>query len=150
MKPTDDNTMVDVIPFRTTWPPKMVVGILPPHSSVVLFASVSRKAAALVVGKEPSSGKLTDSLDRVSIPSRTSLLTATGSSSLCVSLATTRSSVTLVTTVGVHIENFDPGRLTFSFQPVYVDSPNGRIPPIVTGTFGGADFFHSLLGETTE
>lgn len=34
--------------------------------------------------------------------------------------------------------------------PVYVNSPNGRVPPIVTGTFGGADFFHSLLGETTE
>ena len=42
------------------------------------------------------------------------------------------------------------GNLTFSPQPVYVDSPGGRVPPIVTGTFGGADFFHSLLGETTE
>ena len=42
-----------------------------------------------------------------------------------------------------------PGRLTFT-SPVHVDSPNGQVPPIVTGTFGGADFFHSLLGETTE
>ncbi|KAF5310722.1 hypothetical protein D9619_007668 [Psilocybe cf. subviscida] len=31
---------------------------------------------------------------------------------------------------------------------VLVDTPNGPAPPLVTGTFGGADFLHSLLGET--
>ncbi|KAH6912796.1 heterokaryon incompatibility Het-C [Coprinopsis sp. MPI-PUGE-AT-0042] len=31
---------------------------------------------------------------------------------------------------------------------VIIDTPNGPAPPIVTGTFGGADFVHSLLGET--
>ncbi|EAU92260.1 heterokaryon incompatibility protein HET-C [Coprinopsis cinerea okayama7 len=30
---------------------------------------------------------------------------------------------------------------------VLVDTPNGPAPPLVTGTFGGADFLHSLLGE---
>ena len=33
---------------------------------------------------------------------------------------------------------------------VSVDTPNGPAPPLVTGTFGGADFLHSLLGETGE
>ena len=34
---------------------------------------------------------------------------------------------------------------------VYVDTPNGEsVPPLVTGTFGSADFLHSLLGETGE
>ncbi|KAJ3810678.1 Het-C-domain-containing protein [Lentinula aff. lateritia] len=31
-----------------------------------------------------------------------------------------------------------------------IDTPNGRAPPLVTGTFGSADFLHSLLGEATE
>jgi hypothetical protein len=31
-----------------------------------------------------------------------------------------------------------------------IDTPNGRAPPLVTGTFGGADFLHSLMGEATE
>ncbi|PPQ91780.1 hypothetical protein CVT25_000425 [Psilocybe cyanescens] len=30
---------------------------------------------------------------------------------------------------------------------VVVDTPNGPAPPLVTGTFGSADFLHSLLGE---
>ena len=30
---------------------------------------------------------------------------------------------------------------------VTVNSPQGPVPPLVTGTFGGADFLHSLLGE---
>ncbi|KAF8320481.1 heterokaryon incompatibility Het-C, partial [Clavulina sp. PMI_390] len=31
---------------------------------------------------------------------------------------------------------------------VRINAPNGRrVPPIVTGTFGGSDFIHSLLGE---
>lgn len=34
---------------------------------------------------------------------------------------------------------------------VTVQAPNGeRVPPIVTGTFGGADFLHSLMGEATD
>lgn len=33
---------------------------------------------------------------------------------------------------------------------VIVDTPNGPAPPLVTGTFGGADFLHSLLGEAGE
>ncbi|KAJ7201281.1 Het-C-domain-containing protein [Mycena pura] len=32
-------------------------------------------------------------------------------------------------------------------EDVYVTTPNGRAPPLVTGTFGGADFLHSLMGE---
>lgn len=33
-------------------------------------------------------------------------------------------------------------------ENVLIQSPNGqRVPPLVTGTFGGADFIHSLLGE---
>ncbi|KAJ8084687.1 hypothetical protein PM082_003463 [Marasmius tenuissimus] len=31
-----------------------------------------------------------------------------------------------------------------------IDTPNGRAPPLVTGTFGGADFMHSMLGEATD
>ncbi|KAJ7705120.1 Het-C-domain-containing protein [Mycena metata] len=31
-----------------------------------------------------------------------------------------------------------------------IDTPNGRAPPLVTGTFGGADFLHSLMGEATD
>lgn len=27
-----------------------------------------------------------------------------------------------------------------------IDTPNGRAPPLVTGTFGGSDFIFSLLG----
>lgn len=33
---------------------------------------------------------------------------------------------------------------------VLVNTPWGPAPPLVTGTFGGADFLHSLLGEATE
>lgn len=36
------------------------------------------------------------------------------------------------------------------YLKVYVNSPNGRVPPLVTGTFGSSDFIHSLLGEATE
>ncbi|KAF7307409.1 Het-C-domain-containing protein [Mycena indigotica] len=31
-----------------------------------------------------------------------------------------------------------------------IQTPNGRAPPLVTGTFGGADFLHSLMGEATD
>ncbi|KAJ6623117.1 heterokaryon incompatibility protein Het-C-domain-containing protein [Mycena sp. CBHHK59/15] len=31
-----------------------------------------------------------------------------------------------------------------------IKTPNGRAPPLVTGTFGGADFLFSLLGESTD
>ena len=34
--------------------------------------------------------------------------------------------------------------------PVLINTPNGRAPPLVTGTFGSADFLHSLMGEATE
>ncbi|SCV73961.1 BQ2448_6391 [Microbotryum intermedium] len=33
---------------------------------------------------------------------------------------------------------------------VTVHSPAGVCPPLVTGTFGGSDFIHSLLGEATD
>ncbi|KAI0375460.1 Het-C-domain-containing protein [Pilatotrama ljubarskyi] len=33
---------------------------------------------------------------------------------------------------------------------VLIDTPNGRTHPLVTGTFGSADFLHSLLGEATD
>ncbi|KAK7058606.1 hypothetical protein VNI00_002242 [Paramarasmius palmivorus] len=33
---------------------------------------------------------------------------------------------------------------------VEIDTPNGPAPPLVTGTFGSADFLHSLLGEATD
>ena len=36
-------------------------------------------------------------------------------------------------------------------QNVKVHAPNGRsVFPLVTGTFGGADFIHSLMGEATD
>ncbi|KAH7104001.1 Het-C-domain-containing protein [Auriculariales sp. MPI-PUGE-AT-0066] len=35
-------------------------------------------------------------------------------------------------------------------QNVVVNSPNGAAPPLITGTFGGADFLHSLLGESMD
>ncbi|KAK4689945.1 hypothetical protein P7C73_g156, partial [Tremellales sp. Uapishka_1] len=36
-------------------------------------------------------------------------------------------------------------------QNVRIRAPNGKsVPILVTGTFGGADFIHSLLGETTD
>ncbi|KAJ7150218.1 Het-C-domain-containing protein [Mycena filopes] len=31
-----------------------------------------------------------------------------------------------------------------------IETPGGRAPPLVTGTFGGADFLHSLMGEATD
>lgn len=31
-----------------------------------------------------------------------------------------------------------------------INTPNGSAPPLVTGTFGGADFLHSLMGEATD
>lgn len=33
---------------------------------------------------------------------------------------------------------------------VTVNSPQGPVPPLVTGTFGSADFIFSLLGEATD
>ncbi|KAJ3526869.1 hypothetical protein NM688_g8205 [Phlebia brevispora] len=33
---------------------------------------------------------------------------------------------------------------------VLIDTPNGEAPPLVTGTFGSADFMHSLMGEATD
>lgn len=36
-------------------------------------------------------------------------------------------------------------------QNVKVRASNGRdVYPLVTGTFGGADFIHSLMGEATD
>jgi hypothetical protein len=31
-----------------------------------------------------------------------------------------------------------------------INTPSGSAPPLVTGTFGGADFLHSLMGEATD
>ncbi|KAF7302983.1 Heterokaryon incompatibility protein het-c [Mycena kentingensis (nom. inval.)] len=31
-----------------------------------------------------------------------------------------------------------------------IETPNGRAPPLVTGTFGSSDFLHSLMGEATD
>ncbi|KAF8745171.1 Heterokaryon incompatibility protein Het-C, partial [Rhizoctonia solani] len=36
------------------------------------------------------------------------------------------------------------------YNPVKVNSPNGPVPPLITGTFGSADFMHSMLGEATD
>ncbi|TFY71829.1 hypothetical protein EVG20_g1176 [Dentipellis fragilis] len=33
---------------------------------------------------------------------------------------------------------------------VTIDTPNGPAPPLVTGTFGSADFMHSMMGEATD
>ena len=33
---------------------------------------------------------------------------------------------------------------------VRIDTPNGLAPPLITGTFGSADFLHSLKGEIAE
>ncbi|KAG8709800.1 hypothetical protein FRC08_018045 [Ceratobasidium sp. 394] len=33
---------------------------------------------------------------------------------------------------------------------VKVNTPNGPAPPLITGTFGSADFMHSMLGEATD
>jgi len=33
---------------------------------------------------------------------------------------------------------------------VLINTPNGPAPPLVTGTFGSADFMHSLMGEATD
>ncbi|GAA5870617.1 hypothetical protein JCM3774_001704 [Rhodotorula dairenensis] len=33
---------------------------------------------------------------------------------------------------------------------VRIHSPSGSCPPLVTGSFGGSDFIHSLLGEATD
>ena len=30
---------------------------------------------------------------------------------------------------------------------VIIDTPNGPAPPLVTGSFGSADFMHSMMGE---
>ncbi|KAL5534058.1 hypothetical protein ACEPAG_518 [Sanghuangporus baumii] len=35
-------------------------------------------------------------------------------------------------------------------ENVIIETPNGPAPPLVTGTFGSADFIHSLLGEATD
>ncbi|KAH9457134.1 hypothetical protein Pst134EA_021027 [Puccinia striiformis f. sp. tritici] len=36
------------------------------------------------------------------------------------------------------------------FLWVKVDSPDGPVPPLVTGTFAGADFCFSMLGEASD
>jgi hypothetical protein len=33
---------------------------------------------------------------------------------------------------------------------VIINTPNGPAPPLVTGTFGSADFLHSLMGEASD
>ncbi|KAI1794001.1 Het-C-domain-containing protein [Ganoderma leucocontextum] len=33
---------------------------------------------------------------------------------------------------------------------VFINTPNGETHPLVTGTFGSADFLHSLMGEATD
>ncbi|GJE86244.1 heterokaryon incompatibility protein Het-C domain-containing protein [Phanerochaete sordida] len=35
-------------------------------------------------------------------------------------------------------------------ENVIINTPNGPAPPLVTGTFGSADFLHSLMGEATD
>jgi hypothetical protein len=40
--------------------------------------------------------------------------------------------------------------LSFDIPTVKVNTPNGQAPPLITGTFGSADFMHSMLGEATE
>jgi hypothetical protein len=37
-----------------------------------------------------------------------------------------------------------------SLCTVVIRTPSGPAPPLVTGTFGSADFIHSLMGEATE
>ncbi|ELU39862.1 heterokaryon incompatibility protein HET-C [Rhizoctonia solani AG-1 IA] len=41
-------------------------------------------------------------------------------------------------------------KLRLKYNPVKVNSPNGPVPPLITGTFGSADFMHSMLGEATD
>ena len=36
------------------------------------------------------------------------------------------------------------------FYVVIINTPNGPAPPLVTGTFGSADFMHSMMGEATD
>jgi hypothetical protein len=31
-----------------------------------------------------------------------------------------------------------------------INTPNGEAPPLVTGSFGSADFMHSMMGEATD
>jgi len=107
---------VDGLALRITWPLKIAVGTLPLRSSAVPSASASRKAAVPGVEMGLSFGKLTDFLDKVSIPSRTSLPTATGQRSLCVSSVTTKSSVTSATTVGTVNEDPNTEKLILSFS----------------------------------
>ena len=33
---------------------------------------------------------------------------------------------------------------------VLINTPNGEAPPLVTGSFGSADFMHSMMGEATD
>ncbi|KAH8833028.1 heterokaryon incompatibility Het-C [Flagelloscypha sp. PMI_526] len=56
--------------------------------------------------------------------------------------------------VGDHGKPFSSLKYTVAIKLIYVEvlvnSPGGPIPPLVTGTFGGADFLHSLMGEATD
>ena len=58
-----DGIEIDAPPLRTTWPPRMVVGIPPPRSSAVPSASASKRVATLGAGMEQSFGNLTDCLE---------------------------------------------------------------------------------------
>lgn len=50
----------------------------------------------------------------------------------------------------VCVNQRDIGSAPLIQLPVLINTPNGRAPPLVTGTFGSADFLHSLMGEATE
>ncbi|POW09284.1 hypothetical protein PSHT_09210 [Puccinia striiformis] len=52
-----------------------------------------------------------------------------------------------------HLRRFNDHMLACSFIAiplVKVDSPDGPVPPLVTGTFAGADFCFSMLGEASD
>jgi len=51
---------------------------------------------------------------------------------------------------GKTFRGIDFRRTLLTAKVVKINTPNGPAPPLVTGTFGGADFLHSLLGEATD
>lgn len=136
---------------RTTWLPRIEDGIHLPLS----FAECSMPALNMVGGlageKELSCGRLIGYLAPVSTPWKTCSLTVIGAKLPSGRWDIQKSSAMLAIEVrALQFQNIAGQYRPYTLYAVIINTPNGPAPPLITGTFGSADFIHSLMGEATE
>ena len=95
----------------------------------------------------PTSARHTACLELRCILSRTCWLIAIGARLDSRRWDINKCFATLAIEVSLFVASTEP---SFTPKSVIINTPNGPAPPLVTGTFGSADFLHSLMGEATD